>query len=331
MPSSNDFRRVLAAVGGFLFCAACAAATSSEPVSTYPAQPVRFISGSNASFGDIVARHIAQRLNERWGQPVVVENRPGAGLTIGTAIAAKATPNGYTLLMGDRSAIAVAPSLYQGLPYDPERDLAPITLVASAPLLLLAHPSVPAANLREFIAYAKQTPQPLGYASAGIGTANHLPGEQLKQLTGIDLTAVHYKGGAPAMAAMLGGEVKVGFNLLPIALPHVKAGKVKAYVITTKKRFPGAPDIPTVLEAGLPDLIGDYWIGMFAPGRTPQTLVAKVNRDVTDILQSSAMHASLLDQGAEPVPGTPGEFAAFIKSETVKWGKVIKTAGIKPE
>ena len=222
-------------------------------------------------------------------------------------------------------------NLDQGLAYDPARDLAPITLVASAPLLFLAHPSVPAANLQEFIAYAKRLPQPLGYATAGIGTANHLPGEQLKQLTGVDLTAVHYKGGGAAMVALLGGEVKVEFNVLLVALPHVKAGKVKAYAITTKKRFPGAPDIPTVVEAGLPELEADYWIGLFAPARTEPSIITKINRDTVAILESPAMQSSLLDQGAEPVPGTPQEFAAFIRSETAKWGKVIKTAGIKPE
>ena len=297
----------------------------------YPSKAVRIITGSNGNFADIITRQVAQRLNERWGQPVVVENRPGAGLTIGTAIAAKSPADGYTLLMADRTSIAVAQSLYKELPYDPGKDFAAITLVASTPNLLVAHPSVPAANLREFIAYAKQLPQALGYATAGIGTATHLPGEQLKQLTGIDLVAVHYKGGGAAMLAMLGGEVKVGFNAVTIALPHVKTGKVKAYVITSRKRFAGAPDIPTVIEAGLPDLEADYWIGMFAPVRTQPALVGKINRDVVDVLQTPAMRAALFDQGAEPGPGTPEQFAAFIKSETLKWGRVIKTAGIKPE
>jgi tripartite-type tricarboxylate transporter receptor subunit TctC len=250
---------------------------------------------------------------------------------VGTGMAARAAPDGYTLLLADRTSIAVAPNLYKTLSYDPARDLAPITPVASAPLLFIAHPSVPAANLREFIAYARQAPQPLAYATAGIGTANHLPGEQLKELAGIDLTAVHYKGGAPAMMAVFAGEVKAGFNLLPNALPYVKAGKVKAYLITTKRRFASAPDVPTAVEAGLPDLEGDYWIGLFAPARTPPAIIAKINRDVVAILESTAMRSSLLDQGAEPIPGTPGDFAVFINSETRKWGQVIKTAGIKPE
>jgi tripartite-type tricarboxylate transporter receptor subunit TctC len=321
-------RTTLTIVAAALVAAALRPALA-DAGATYPAKPVRVVTGPAGAFGDIITRHLAQRLHESWRQPVVVENR--ARGMIGAGVTAKSAPDGYTLLVGDRTWHAVAQNLYKELPYDPARDFSEITLIASTPMLLVAHPSVPAASLDEFIAYAKRLPQPLGYATAGIGTATHLPGEQLQQLTGIDLTAVHYKGGGAAMVAMLGGEVKAGFNVVTIALPHVKAGKVKAYVITTKKRFAGAPDIPTVVEAGLPDLEADYWIGLFAPTRTPPAIIAKINRDVVAILQSTAMRSSLLDQGAEPVPGTPGEFAAFIKSEILKWGKVIKTAGIKPE
>ena len=306
---------------------AAASAALADPAAAYPAKPVRIVTGHSATFGDIVTRHLAQRLHENWRQPVVVENRARGMISAG--VAAKSAPDGYTLLVGDRTWHAVAQSLYRELPYDPSKDFSEISLIASAPSLLVAHPSVPAASLGELIAYA--LPQPLGYATAGIGTGSHLPGEQFKQLTGIDVTAVHYRGGGAAMVAILGGEAKVGFSVVTIALPHVKAGKVKAYVITTKKRFAGAPDIPTVVEAGLPDLEAANWIGLFAPARTPPAFIAKINRDVVAILQSPAMRASLLDQGAEPVPGTPEEFAAFIKSETLKWERVIKTAGIKPE
>jgi tripartite-type tricarboxylate transporter receptor subunit TctC len=251
-----------------------------------------------------------------------VENRPGAGLTIGTAIAAKAPSDGYTLIMSDRTALASAPSLYQNLAYNPVKDLAPITLVATTPLVLIAHPSIPAANLREFIAHAKQLAQGLPHGTGGPGTVNHLAGELMKQLTGANLVPVHYKGTGAAMVAILGAEVKAGFSMPPIALPHLQAGKVKAYVVTSAKRMPGAPDVPTVAEAGLPDLESEYWIGMLAPARTQPALVERLNREFV---------AVLLDQGAEPRPGTPAEFAAFIKSETLKWGQVIKTAGIKAE
>jgi tripartite-type tricarboxylate transporter receptor subunit TctC len=295
----------------------------------YPTKPVRIVIGPTGNFTDIVTRRLAQQLHGRWQQPVVVENR--ASSMISAAVVAKATSDGYTLLVSDRTWQAVAKSLYRELPYDPAKDLSGISHVASTPNLLLAHPSIPAISLKELIAYAKQHQPPLSYATAGIGTATHLPGEQLKQLTGIDLTAVHYKGGGAAMVAILGGEVKVGFNPVLLALPHVKAGKVKAFVITSKKRFAGAPEIPTVVETGLVDLEADYWIGLFAPAGIAPALVAKINRDVSTTLESATMRAYLLDQGAESVQAMPAEFTAFVKSESRKWGHVIRSAGIKPE
>ena len=324
----HTFRSITVAM---LAVASVIGVVATAPAQDYPAKPVRIITGSIGALGDIITRQIAPRLNERWGQPVVVENRPGAGLTIGTAIAAKAPPDGYTLVMADRTSIAAAPSLYQNLAYDPVRDLAPITLVATTPMVLIAHPSIPAANLSEFIAYAKQLPQGLAHGTGGPGTVNHLAGELMKQITGVNLVPVHYKGTGAAMMAILGGEVKAGFSMPPMTLPHLKAGKVKAYVITSAKRLGEAPDIPTAAEAGLPDLESEYWIGILAPAQIPQPLVAKVNRDVVETLQTPALRAALLDQGAEPRPGTPEQFAAFIKSETAKWGRVIKAAGLKPE
>ena len=297
----------------------------------YPGKPVRIVTGSPGALADIVSRQIALRLNERWGQPVVVENRAGAGLTIGTTIAAKAPPDGYTLLMSDRTAIASARSLYRNLPYDPEKDLAPITLVATTPLVLVAHASVPAANLREFMAYAKQQPAGLSHGTAGPGTVNHLAGELMKQMTGITMVPVHYKGTGAAMVAILGGEVKAGFSMPPIALPHLSAGRLKAYVVTSAKRIPGATEVPTVMEAGYPDLESEYWIGLLAPARTPAALLTKLNREFVEVLQTPAMRNVLLEQGSVPRPGTPEDFAGFIQSETGKWDKVIKGAGLKPE
>jgi tripartite-type tricarboxylate transporter receptor subunit TctC len=312
---------------------ACLAASpcvkADDPAATYPVKPVRIIIGPTANFTDIVTRQLAHRLHEVWQQPVVVENR--ASGMMGAAAVAKSAPDGYTLLVSDRTWRAVAQSLYKELPYDPDKDFTQIALVASTPNILLAHPSIPAANVEELVAYAKTQQLPLSYATAGMGTATHLPGEQLKQLAGIDLTAVHYKGGGAAMNAMLIGEVKIGFNPVALALPHLRAGKVKAFVITSKKRFAGSPEIPTVADAGLPDLEADYWIGLFAPARMAPALVDKINRDVVGILESASMRALLLEQGAEPVSSTPGDFAAFIASETRKWRVVIQTAGIKPE
>jgi tripartite-type tricarboxylate transporter receptor subunit TctC len=297
----------------------------------YPTKPVRIITAGAGTFHDIVTRHLGQRLSERWGQPIVVENQPAGGMTIGSGIAARATPDGYTLLMADRTAFAVAPSLYKNLSYDPVKDFSPITLVARAPSILVAHASVPAANLREFIAYAKRQPGGINFAAAGPGTVSHIDGELFKQVTGVNLVSIQYKGGAASILAIVSGEVKAGFSLIPVALPHVTAGKIKAYAIAGNKRFAGAPDVPTSAEAGLPGFESEQWIGMVAPARTPAGLVLKFNRDFVEILQTPAMRDVLLAQGSEPAPGTPDAFAAFVKAETAKFKKVIEMAGIKAE
>lgn len=297
----------------------------------YPVRPVRIITAGAGTIHDILTRQIARELTERWGQSVVVENQPAAAMTVGSRIAARATPDGYTLLMSDRSALAVAPHLFPKLPYDPTKDFAPITLVALSPQLLVAHPSVPADSLREFIAYAKQRPGVINYASAGPGTVMHVAGEMFKQLAGIDLVAVQYKGGAAAMLGMLSSEASIGFLSPAVVWPQVAAGKLKAYAITSSKRFSGTPDIPTAIEAGLPGFESEQWIGMLAPARTPVPLIARLNRDIVQILNTTAMQSTLRAQGAEPAPGTPAEFAAFIRSETTKYGKVVQIAGMHVE
>jgi len=304
-------------------------AAASAPAQNYPAKPVRIVTGGAGTFHDIVTRHLGQRLSERWGQPVVVENQPAAALTIGTGIAARATPDGYTLVMSDRSALAVAPHLYKSVPYDPVRDFSPITLAALAPTMLVAHPSVPAATLSEFLAYAKEQPHGIQFATAGPGTNNHIAMELLKHATGINAVAIHYKGGGASALAILSGEVKVGFGTVSTLLPYVKAGKVKAYVVSGRQRFAGAPDILTAAEAGLPGFELEFWIGMLAPARTPSALVARLNRDIGEILQTPAMQTTLLAQGAEAAPGTPGEFAAFINSESAKMKRLIELTGMR--
>jgi tripartite-type tricarboxylate transporter receptor subunit TctC len=297
----------------------------------YPTKPVRIITAGAGTFHDIVTRQLGQRLSERWGQPVVVENQPAAALTVGSSIAARATPDGYTLLMSDRSGLAIAPSLYKGFPYDPVNDLTAITLAARAPSVLVGHPSVPATTLREFLEYAKRLSGQIDFAAGGIGTASHIANELFKQLTGINVVNIHYKGGGPQTLAIVSGEVKVGFGLVANVLPHVRTGKMKAYAVTSQNRFSGAPDIPAAAEAGLPGLDSVFWIGMLAPARTPVALVGRLNREMVAILQTPEMQTALLAQGAEAAASTPEEFAAFVKSETFKWGRVIKTAGIKPE
>ena len=311
-------------VAGALLAATGAAAQ------TYPTRYVRIITAAPGTFHDIVARHLAHRLGERWGQPVVVENQ-GAGLVIATGIAAKAPPDGYTLLIGDRASLAVAPGLGQKLRYDPVKDLLPITMIARAPTILAAHPAVPATNLREFIAYARQLPDPIHLASAGVGTMPHLTGAQFGQLTGIKVLTVQYKGGAQAALAVIRGEAKFTFLSVPVVLPQIGAGQLKAFAVTSPRRFSGASDIPTAAEAGLPRLEAEQWIGLLAPAGTPTAIVEKLNRDIVDVLRPPAFQDMLRAQGGEAAPTTPAEFAAFMASETLRLKTLIEAGGLQIE
>jgi tripartite-type tricarboxylate transporter receptor subunit TctC len=311
---------------GLVLCVS-AAAVSAE---NYPTKPVRILTGSIAAIGDVIGRHVAQRLSERWGRGVVVENR--GTVILASAAAARATPDGYTLLLADRTSHAVAPNLQPDLPYHAIKDFAPITLVARAPMLLVAHPSLPASNLRELIAYAKQRPGAINYAAAGPGTAVHITTERFKQVAGIDLMNIQYKGGGAAMAAILSGESQLGFVLMPVALPHVKSGKVRSFAITSARRFSGAPDIQTMAEAGLQGFDSEeLWVAMFAPARTPPALIAKLNSYIVDVLNTSSARDALQVTGAEPAPSTPQELAALLASETAALRKVIQLAGIRAD
>ncbi|MBI2291131.1 MAG: tripartite tricarboxylate transporter substrate binding protein [Betaproteobacteria bacterium] len=292
----------------------------------YPARPVRIVTGRPATMMDIVSRHLAQRLGEQWARPVVVDNR---GMS--TAFVSQAPPDGYTLLVADSGSLSIHPNLYRSLPYDPERDFAPIALLASSPVMLVAHPSVPAANLSEFITYAKRQPRGVDFANAGPWTNNHMTGELFKQLTGVNLVQVNYKGGGAATAAIIRGETKAGFSVPFVSLPHVKAGKLKAYAVTSSKRFAGALEVPTMAEAGAGDVVTTYWFGLLAPAHTPPALVERINREVVDLLQSSGMKSALLEKGAEPGGGRSEEFGAFIRSETARFKKVIEAAGLRAE
>jgi tripartite-type tricarboxylate transporter receptor subunit TctC len=306
-------------------------AFASASARSYPDKPVRIVTGGVGTFHDIVTRQLAHRLSERWKQPVAVENQGAAALTIGTGMVARAAPDGYTLVMSDRSALAVAPYLYKSVPYDPAKDLAPITLAALSPTMLVAHASVPAATLSEFLAYAKAQQGGINFATAGPGTNNHIAMELLKHATGINAVPIHYKGGGASTLAIVSGEVKEGFALVPQVLPQVKAGKLKAYVVTGKRRFPEAPDIPTAAEAGLPALELEFWIGMLAPAHTPHAIVAQLNHDIGDILRTPEMRTLLLTQGAEAAAGTPEEFAAFIDSEASKMKRLIELTGMRAD
>ena len=295
----------------------------------YPSRPVRIITAGAGTFHDAVARHLAKRLGNRWQQGVVVENQPAVGLTIGTAMAAKAAPDGYTLILGDRTSLAAAPSLYKNLRYDPVKDLRPITLVARAPAILAVHPKVPVANLREFIEFAKQQADPVLFASAGNGTFPHLTGLMFAQLANVRIRPVQFRGGNDAANALLGGHAIFSALTIPAILPQVNAGQAKALAVTSAHRMPGAPGIPTAAEAGLPGLEAEQWVGMLVPAGTSDAVAGEIGRHIGAILQSDDMRDVLRAQGAEAAPGTPAEFAAFMASETLRLKWLIETTGLR--
>jgi tripartite-type tricarboxylate transporter receptor subunit TctC len=299
---------------------------------TYPAKPVRMIVPFPAGGAtDIVGRVVAQKLAEAWGHQVIVDNRGGAGGTIGSDVAAKSPPDGYTLLVGTSSTHAVAPSLYSKLSYDPVRDFAPVTLLASATILLAAHPSLPAKNVRELIAIGKRQPQALSFASSGNGGISHLVGEQFKSMGGIQMLHVPYKGDTPALIDLVSGQVSLMFGTAVSFLPYVKSGKLNALAVTNPKRSPIVPDVPTVAESGLPGFEALQWFGIFTTAGTSKDIVAKLNGDIVRILRLPDVRDRLTSLGADVVGNTPEQFAAFQKADATKWARVVKDSGAKIE
>ncbi len=278
---------------------------------------------------DATGRAIAQKLTEAWGQSVIVENKPGAGGNIGADLVAKSPPDGYTVVMGALSTHAVNPSLYPKMPYDAQKDFAPITLVAITPNVLVVNPSLPVHSVKELIAYAKAHPGKLSFGSGSIGSAGHLAGELFNVDAGVDMVHVPYKGAAPAMQALLAGDTQLMFDNLASATAQVKAGKLRALAVTTAQRSKLAPDLPTMAEAGLPGFDISTWFGLLAPAGTPPDVIAKWNADVTKILSAPEMRDRLAAQGAEAAPDTPAEFARFIASELTKYARIVKTSGAK--
>ncbi len=290
---------------------------------------MRLITGSPGSTSDISARFVAQKLSERWGQQVVVDNRSGAGGIIGTEIGAAAVPDGYTLTVGHIGTHASAQFLFKKLAYDPVKDFAPITLMTNSGIALAVHPSVPVKDLKEFVAYAKAKPGSVNYGSAGGGSSSQLSGELFNQMTGARLVHIPYKGAGFALTALVSGETQAAFLSTTTLAVQARAGKVRPLAVLSAKRFPAAPDIPSAVEAGFAGLDSSVWFGLFAPAKTPKAIVTKINRDVVAALQLPEARAALLAQGAEAVPTTPEEFDSFLKREIAKWGKVIKAAGIQ--
>lgn len=295
----------------------------------YPNKPVRVVVVYPPGGGiDILARAIGQKLSEAWGPPLIVDNRPGAGTTLGAAIVAKAAPDGYTLLMTDVS-FAITPTLYAQLPYDPVKDLAPISLLNLVTDILVVHPSLPAASVRELIAHAKANPGKILYASAGNGTLNHLAPEMLKTMAGIDMVHVPYKGAVAALTDVISGREQLYIGAMVSTVPHVKSGRLRALAITGKKRSSVLPDLPTMAESGFPDYDVSAWYGLLAPAGTPRAIMDKVNQEVRKAMQAPDIQQRLAADGSEAVGSTADEFRAFIKTEMTKWGKAVKSAGAK--
>jgi len=295
----------------------------------YPAKPVRVLVGFAPGGGiDSSARAFAPALGAALGKPVIVENRPGAGSNIAAEIAAKAAPDGYTLLLGSIASLAINPSLYGKLPFDPARDFAPIAQTGTMSNIIVVHPVVPAKTLKEFVALAKRSPGQITYATPGAGSSAHLSGELLKKVAGIDIVAVPYKGGGQAVVDSLAGHVPVFFASVPVVITHVAAGRLKAIAVTTGKRAAAMPDVPTVAEAGYPGCQIDNWYGLVARAGTPRAVIDRLNREVTVVLLTQDVVTRIRELGHDTVTSTPEQFGALIRSENAKWAKVVKEVGV---
>ena len=310
--------------------AALPALSRSARAQAYPYKPLRWIVGFPPGGGaDTVARVMGSWLSERLGQPVIIENRPGAGTNIAVQAVVNSPPDGYTLLFLGASAI-VNTSMYENLPFNLQRDIAPVSGLIDYPMVMAAHPSVPAKTIPEFITYAKANPRKISMASFGSGSASHLAGELFKLMAGVDLVHVPYRGGAAMITDLIGGQVQVGFDVMPTSIQHIRSGALRALGVTNTKRYEGLPDVPSIAET-----VAGYeartWAGVGVPKGTPTSIILRLNRELNDGLANPAIRARLADIGTIPMVFTPDEFGAFIGAETEKWGKVVRSAGIKPE
>lgn len=297
----------------------------------YPSRNVRLIvSTAPGAANDVQARTIAQELSTRWGRPVVVENRVGAGTVIGNDAVAKAAPDGYTLLMTP-SALAIGPATYKNLPYDVMRDFAAVTQTVMLPNVIALHPSVPARTVKEFISLARARPGELLYSTGGVGTNNHLAAEHFASMAGIRLTHVPYKGGAASDIALAAGEVAFKAASISQAMPYVRAGKLRALGVTSLRRVAAEPDMPTIAEAGLPGYEAVQWHGMLAPAKTPLVIVERLQKEMSAVLNLPAIKKRFSSEGSDIVASTPEKFSAFLGAEVIKWAKVAKAAGVRPE
>ena len=318
-------RLILALV---LAAAACAAAAAQAQA--YPTKPIRMIVGFPPGGGtDVVARVIAQKLSEWYGQPVTVENRPGATGTIGAEVVAKSAGDGYTLLMGHVNSTGIAPNLFSKMAYDPIRDFAAVAYVGYVPNVLAVHPSVPAKSMKELIALAKSKPGEMNYASSGNGSTQHLAGEMFKQLTGVNIVHIPYKGSGDAIKDLLAGVVSMNFDTMPPVMEHIRGGRLKGFAISTPRRLPQLPDVPTFEEEGLTGFDVTNWYGVMAPAATPREIVTKLNADINRAMQVPEVRARLEGVGTQLKEQSAADFDAFMKAEVAKYARLIKAAGIK--
>ena len=299
---------------------------------SYPAKPIRIVVPySPGGTTDILTRAVGQKLTDAWGQQVIVDHRPGASGMIGADAVAKAAPDGYTLLMAYTAEIVIMPGIMKKMSYDPLRDLAPVTLGAITPMILVAHPSLPVTSVKEFLSLAKARPGQLPYASAGNGSPAHLAFELMQRSAKIDINHVPYKGAAPALIDLIGGHVVIYFSGMPPAMPHVRAGKLRALAVSTARRSPAAPEVPTVDEAGIPGFDVPTWFGVLVPAGTPKDIVAKLHAGLTRALKAPDVRERMAREGAETSPTTPEQFAAFIRNEAAKFARIIKDSGVRME
>ncbi len=310
-------------------CGLGLAVSAAASAQTYPTRPIRLIvSFAPGGSVDLVGRLIGQKLTDAWGQQVVIDNRPGAGGNMSAELAARATPDGYTIYICSASLV-VNPSLYRKLPYDPLKDFAPITLLASVQNVLVSHPSLPAKNVKELIALAKKAPGKINYASTGSGSSGHLTMELLKSMAGIDLTHVPYKVIGQATTDLLSGQVSLWFPTIPGALPHIKAGRMSALAVAGAKRSPALPEVPTVAESGVPGFEASTWYPILAPAGTPNAIVDRLNTRLVAILNTPEVNAQLVRQGVEPIGSSPAQLASHLKTELAKWAKVVQVSGAR--
>jgi tripartite-type tricarboxylate transporter receptor subunit TctC len=314
-----------------VLAAILAAGVQTASAQQFPTKPVRLVIGSAPGSGnDIASRIVMAKVSDAWGQPVVVENRAGANQRIAPEIVARASPDGYTLLQCGTVTTAINPAMYRELKYQPLRDFAPITLFARAPNVLLLQPSAPVKSIRDFVGYVSAHPGKFNYGSSGVGSTLHLSMEMLSAATGIKMTHIPYKGGALALADLLGGHLLAVFQNIPVALPVVKSGKVRALGVTALKRSPHLPDLPTFAEAGF-NLDIAAWYGACAPAAVPKPVLARLNEVMVNVLRLPEIHERFAEMGIEPAPMSVQEFDAFIRAETAKWAKAVKDAGVPPQ